>query len=285
MGVVRWSNLYAVLLLLLTQACAVRRVDMTQADAPLRSEASQVEVQNAFALFPSVRQSGAGADSRVLNDTVAKQNTTRLPNAAVWQHFKLPGKQATQYSYTNIDGRHAVMATAASSASMLRQSIRVEPSALQDMAFSWKVKQLIPGADLTRRETHDSPVRLVLAFEGDRSEFSMKNAMLSELSLTLTGEPIPYATLMYVWCNACAKDTVYINPRTDRIREIALETGPERLGQWLDYQRDIQADYLKAFGQDAGALVGVGLMTDSDNTRQSVSAWYGPISLITSSTK
>ena len=109
--------------------------------------------------------------------------------------------------------------------------------------------------------------------------------MLSELSLTLTGEPMPYATLMYVWCNTCTKDTMYINPRTDRIREIALETGPDHLGQWLDYQRDIQADYLKAFGQAPGALVGVGLMTDTDNTRQSALAWYGPISLTTHLTK
>jgi hypothetical protein len=103
----------------------------------------------------------------------------------------------------------------------------------------------------------------VLAFEGDRSEFSMKNAMLSELMLTLTGEPMPYATLMYVWCNACAKETVLVNPRTDRIREIVLETGPDHIGQWLNYQRDIQADYLKAFGQTPGALVGIGLMTDT----------------------
>ena len=177
------------------------------------------------------------------------------------------------------------MASAVSSASMLRHSVRVEPELLQDIIFSWKVKQLIPGADLTRRETHDSPVRLVLAFEGDRSEFSMKNAMLSELSLTLTGEAMPYATLMYVWCNACAKESLYINPRTDRIREIVLETGPEHLGQWLNYQRDIQADYLKAFGQAPGALVDVGIMTDTDNTRQSTVAWYGPISLTTHSTR
>ncbi len=162
---------------------------------------------------------------------------------------------------------------------MLRQSVRVEPASLQTIHFSWKVAQLIPGADLSQRDAHDSPVRLVLAFEGDRSEFSMKNAMLSELSLTLTGEPMPYATLMYVWCNACAKEDLYVSPRTDRIREIALETGPERLGQWLSYQRDVQADYLKAYGQAPGALVGVGIMTDTDNTRQSTVAWYGPISL------
>ena len=260
-----WS---ALLLLLFIQACAVRPVDEIQADdLPLLDAA---KLLGTFALFPDVHLSATVPDRRA----IASQS-----NTAAWQHHKFPGKQPTQYTYERIDGRHTVVASALSSASMLRQSVRVEPASLQTIHFSWKVAQLIPGADLSQRDAHDSPVRLVLAFEGDRSEFSMKNAMLSELSLTLTGEPMPYATLMYVWCNACAKEDLYVSPRTDRIREIALETGPERLGQWLSYQRDVQADYLKAYGQAPGALVGVGIMTDTDNTRQSTVAWYGPISL------
>lgn len=267
MVVVKWCKICAVLLVLFTQACAFRATDTGQADLSLRQEAESVD---ALALFPLVQP---------LVVTTDRPEVARTPATAGWQHYKLPGKQPTHYNYAFIDGRHAVAASASSSASVLRQSVWIEPPFLQDIAFSWKVKQLISGADLTRRETHDSPVRLVLAFEGDRSEFSMKNSMLSELSLTLTGEEMPYATLMYVWCNACARETLYINPRTDRIREIVLETGPENTGKWLSYQRDIQADYLKAFGQAPGALVGVGIMTDTDNTRQSAVAWYGPISL------
>jgi hypothetical protein len=288
MAILKWCRLCAVLLLLFMQACATRPVGVSDADASWHSENSEtpktlkLESQNGLALFPAVQQLG------VEPDRLAAINSPHLPggpNPAIWQHFKLPGKQPTHYSYTRVDGKHAVMATASSSASMLRHVVRVEPPRLQDIVFSWKIKQLIRGADLTRRETHDSPVRLVLAFEGDRSEFSMKNAMLSELMLTLTGEPMPYATLMYVWCNACAKETVLVNPRTDRIREIVLETGPDHIGQWLNYQRDIQADYLKAYGQTPGALVGIGLMTDTDNTRQSAVAWYGPVSLTTHLTK
>ena len=265
-----WSVLLLLPLLLLIQACAVRPVDRSQADVLPHADAAKL--LDTFALFPDVHSAAAVPDRRAM---------ASKPDIVAWQHHKFPGKQPTQYTYERIDGRHTVVASALSSASMLRQAVRVEPASLQTIAFSWKVAQLIPGADLSQRDAHDSPVRLVLAFEGDRSEFSMKNAMLSELSLTLTGEPMPYATLMYVWCNACAKEDLYVSPRTDRIREIALETGPERLGQWLSYQRDVQADYLKAYGQAPGALVGVGIMTDTDNTRQSTIAWYGPISLTT----
>ena len=127
--------------------------------------------------------------------------------------------------------------------------------------------------------TADSPVRLVLAFEGDRSKFSMRNAMLSELARSLTGEELPYATLMYVWSNRHPQGTVIPSARTDRIRKLVLESGPGKLGQWLDYARDIRADYEKAFGEAPGALVGVALMTDTDNTRATAQAWYGPVQL------
>jgi hypothetical protein len=69
------------------------------------------------------------------------------------------------------------------------------------------------------------------------------------------------------------------NPRTDRIRKIVVESGSERLNQWLMYERKITTDYENAFGEAPGALIGIGLMTDSDNTQSQVQAWYGAIQL------
>jgi hypothetical protein len=129
------------------------------------------------------------------------------------------------------------------------------------------------------RDADDSPVRIILAFEGDRSRFSPKDAMLSELSRTLTGEPLPYATLMYVWCNKRPPGTVIASPRTDRIRKLVVQSGPRQLNQWLDYERDIRADFERAFGEKPGVLLGIGIMTDSDNTRSTTKAWYGPVRL------
>jgi hypothetical protein len=146
--------------------------------------------------------------------------------------------------------------------------------------FSWKVPSLIEQADLATRDKDDAPVRIVLAFEGDRARFSARDAALSELAHALTGEPLPYATLMYVWCNQRAAGTVITSPRTDRIRKLVVESGAARLNAWLDYERDIRADYERAFGEAPGALVGIGLMTDSDNTRSHARAWYGPVRLV-----
>lgn len=196
-----------------------------------------------------------------------------------WQHHKLPGKTATKFDYTRKDGRDALAVTAVSSASMLRRKVRIEAGELGSVRFSWKVPELIAEADMATREADDSPVRVILAFEGDRRGFSPKNAMLSELALAITGEEMPYATLMYTWCNKREPGTVISSPRTDRIRKIVVESGSRKLNQWLDYERDIRADYERAFGEAPGALVGIAIMTDSDNTRSTAKAWYGPVQI------
>ena len=126
----------------------------------------------------------------------------------------------------------------------------------------------------------DAPVRILLAFDGDRSRFSPKDAALSELARALTGEPLPYATLMYVWCNHRASGSIIQSPRTDRVRKLVVESGKGGLNQWREYERDIRSDYERVFGEKPGALVGIAIMSDSDNTHSQASAWYGPVQLL-----
>ncbi len=200
-------------------------------------------------------------------------------DGAVWQHRTFPGKTPNQFAYLKLDGRVAMGVKSSSAASMLRHVVSIEPGQLDALRFSWKVPALITDADMAVRDKDDSPVRIVLAFDGDRSKLSARDRMLSELAYAVTGEDMPYATLMYVWCNTREPGSVIQSPRTDRIRKLVLESGPKRLNSWLDYERDIRADYLKVFGEEPGRLMAVGIMTDTDNTKSSAEAWYGPVVL------
>jgi hypothetical protein len=211
---------------------------------------------------------------------MTSSSTWQPEDQVKWDVVKIPGKVATQYSLVRVSNRSALMANAISSASMLRKDLHIDPEHLGRLKFSWQIKKLIDGADMAHRDHDDSPVRLVLAFDGDRSQFSAKNAMLSELSHVMSGRPMPYATLMYVWCNHRPVESVIQNPRTDRIQKIVVESGNQRLNQWLTYERNIHDDFVKAFGEPPGALIGIGLMTDSDNTRSHAQAWYGPVQLM-----
>ena len=217
----------------------------------------------------------ATADNVAANPWAAASANGAAPKH--WKHQQFPGKRASSYRYARVDGRDVMAVHAESSASMLRQQLRIEPGDLSHVRFSWKVPALMASADLTDRDHSDSPVRIVLAFEGDRSRFSPRDAMLSELAHALTGEPMPYATLMYVWDTRARPGTVLHNTRTSRIRKLVMESGPDKLNRWMDYERDIRADFQQAFGEAPGALLSIGIMTDSDNTASTASAWYGPV--------
>lgn len=196
-----------------------------------------------------------------------------------WQSFALPGKTATSYTARMTDGRWVLHAKSQHSASMYRRVLRVEPEQLGKLSFSWKVESLLPDGDVRHSDTEDAVLRVLLAFDGDASSLSPRTRLMYELMYSLTGEAPPFATLMYVWDSRADVGSVVLNTRVDRVRKIVLESGPNHVGRWRSYERDVRADYRRAFGEDPGALIGVAVMTDSDNTRAEAEAWYGEIRL------
>lgn len=196
-----------------------------------------------------------------------------------WQPRPLPAKRWADFVPVTLGGVAGVQVSAQSSLSLLHLDIQPPRTDVRRVAWSWWLERELPQADLAQADISDSPVRLMLAFDGDRSRLSARQAMTAELVRLLTGHELPFATLSYVWAGQYAPGTVLHNPRTDRVRYLVVEQGPARLGQWLAYERDVQADFEKAFGEPAGPLVGVGLMTDTDNTQASTRAVYGPVTL------
>lgn len=193
-----------------------------------------------------------------------------------WQPFLLPGKPATVYT-AQTDSRGWVLHAASDrSASMYRRHLRIEPSYLGDVSFSWKVAALPTDGDVREIDSADA-VRVVLAFDGDHSRLSARNRLMFDLMQGLTGESPPFATLMYVWNTKVCPEAMVINKRSDRVRKIVLESGPAHLGKWRHYRRNLRSDFRLAFGEDPGPLIGVAVMTDSDNTQSRAEAWYGEI--------
>jgi hypothetical protein len=203
----------------------------------------------------------------------------KTPVEPTWALYRWPGKRMAAFVPDRVMGRDALRVDANSTVSVLRQ--RFEP-ALQrpgQLRFAWKAQALPPGANLRDGALEDSAVRVVLAFDGDRSVLSERALRLSDLSQALTGEPLPYATLVYVWSETEPVGTVIHNPRTDRIRKLVVSSGTEALGRWKDHERDVQADFARAFGEAPGAVLSVAVMSDTDNTRSRTRAWFGGLEL------
>lgn len=221
-----------------------------------------------------------GCASKPSPEVVIQQPATGPWSSACvsqWHAHRLPGKRTTHYASGTEGSRSVVQARADRSASLLRQRLRIEPTALGRLQFSWRVPALIASADVRERDAEDSPARIVLAFDGDHARLSDRDRLLFDLAESLGSERPPFATLMYVWDNEIPIETVVPGNRTTRMRKIVIDSGPADLDQWRLHDRDIAADYQRAYGEPPGALIAVGMMTDADNTGTRTVAAYGPV--------
>lgn len=242
-------------------------------------------MKRGFLLPLAVALLAAGCATAPVPDTVTLSNVHRFsgqqPGAALppgWQPWVLSAfKRATSYQLVNRDGKTVVRAEARSSASGLIHPLALDPGAWPLLQWRWKVDELIAKADNTQKHLEDAPARLVVSFDGDMGKLTPQDRMLFDSIRLLTGQQLPYATLMYIWGNHTPRETVIPNRHTSRIRMIVVESGSERLGHWQEVTRNVVEDYRRAFGEEPGRISAVGIMTDTDNTGGNASAYYGDI--------
>jgi hypothetical protein len=195
-----------------------------------------------------------------------------------WEKWTLSRlKKATQYRLVDYSGRTVVKAHADASASGLVYPIRVDAQSYPLLSWQWKVGELIPAADNTQKHTEDSPVRVVVTFDGDPEKLPLADRIFSDNARLLTGQALPYATLMYIWENRAPAGTVIPNRHTSRVRMLVAESGRDKVGSWQEVTRNVYEDYKRVFGEEPGAITAIGIMTDTDNTGGNVHAYYGDI--------
>ncbi|RDK09080.1 DUF3047 domain-containing protein [Cupriavidus lacunae] len=195
-----------------------------------------------------------------------------------WQPWTINrNKIPTRYSMVEVDQRVVVHAQADSSASGLYVPLRDRDAGT--LRWTWKTSGIIRNADNGLGPREDSPLRLFVAFDGDKGALPLKDQLMYEMARLTTGREMPYATLMYIWGGRRAEGSVVKNPHTDRVRMIVVDSGMKHANEWRCHERDLRADYRKAFGTDPGRIVAVGIMTDTDNTKSKAESWYGDIAL------
>ncbi len=195
-----------------------------------------------------------------------------------WEPWTLSRlKKPTQYKLIDEAGRTVVRASADASASGLIHPLRLDPKSYPLLTWQWKVEQLIPSADNTRKQTEDSPVRVVVEFDGDLDKLPLEERLFFDNIRLVSGQEMPYATLMYIWESRAPRGTVIPNRHTSRVRMIVAESGREKVGLWQEVTRDVYEDYRRVFGEEPGRITAIGIMTDTDNTGENVHAYYGDI--------
>ena len=209
--------------------------------------------------------------------------STARPGASLprgWEPVRLTErKKLTDYALIDVDGIVVLHASAVGAASGLAQFTKFDIRNAPVVDWRWKVSALIEGADNRVAAKEDSPARLLFAFDGDKSRLPLVERAIFYVTEKLSGRQLPYALLQYVWAATIPVGTVIEHPYTRRVRMLVVASGPGGVGKWQSLSRNVFDDFRRAFGEEPGALTGVGVLTDTDNTGGSVEAWYGDIRL------
>ena len=203
-----------------------------------------------------------------------------------WHFYRIaPYKKNTVYRLENYQGRTVLAANSKTSASGL--AVKLRPRSAQNLWLQWEWKAVgaMPQADNADSQRDDAPLRLLVAFDGNKSKLSLKEKLTFEMANLISGQEMPYATVMYIWSGKNVANTVLNNAHTSRVKMIVVDSGWDNLGEWRKHERDLAADYKLAYGETPGNVIGIALLTDTDNTKSEVRALYGDIELLRKNVK
>jgi len=196
-----------------------------------------------------------------------------------WKHMPLSRlKRDTAYAVVQDGDRRGVLrASADASASLYVAALKAPTRAPTTLNWEWKTDALVAGADNRDRRREDAPLRVIVAFDGDLATLPEAEQTRFKRARKLLGREPPFAVLMYIWSDKVPVGSLIPSAHTSQVKMIAVASGPGGLGSWQSVQRDLVADYRRAYGAEPGPVLGVAVMTDTDNTGTKAAGEYAGV--------
>jgi hypothetical protein len=173
-----------------------------------------------------------------------------------WQEESFAGE--TDYSLFNENNLTSLRAVSNGTASGRYKKVRIDLKETPVLHWRWRVENILEGVDEQRKSGDDYPARVYVVFSGGLFFWRTR-------------------AINYVWSSNQPVGTSWSNAFTGNAKMVAVESGSEKLGQWVGEKRNIAEDYRRLFGGEPGTVDAVAIMTDTDNSGQSATAWYGDI--------
>jgi len=202
---------------------------------------------------------------------------------ADWEALTFPNiDRWTQYSLVQDkdNGRTVVFAESDRSASGLIRRKRFNPLDYPIIQWDWKIEGVLPNGDVRRKEGDDYPARLYVAFEFDSASADWWQRTRHKAASLVAGKPLPGSALNYIWTTKEPEGLIVSNPFSEEVKMVVVRSGDSKAGSWVRQRRNLVDDYRQAFGRMPPPVIGIAIMSDSDNTGGRVSAYYGDIVLL-----
>ncbi len=159
------------------------------------------------------------------------------------------------YTVSETNGRRYLAAQDTGHSVVLMKRFHWDPRQYPIMTWCWRADALPPGGDERYTETNDSAAGVHVIF-----------------SRSLLGIP---RQIKYVWSTTLAPGTVSRRKGIARPWFVVLQSGPEKLGQWLQEWVDLERDHERVLSSKLPKkTIGIALLTDANSTQGYAAAAY-----------
>lgn len=175
-----------------------------------------------------------------------------------WETRSFKGE--TTYALVRDPAGNAIVlqATSSAAASGRFRKIKIDLTRTPFVNWSWKVTHPLSGLDENTKSGDDFAARIYLVSE---------SGIMGINSLSIN----------YVWASQHPSGSHWTSPFTKQVRLFAVNSGSNDLNTWISHKRNVRSDLRELFGEDIRSIDAVALMTDTDNSGQQATAYYGDI--------
>ena len=169
------------------------------------------------------------------------------------------------------------------SASAVLKRLEVDLNKFPVLVWRWKINRVVGMAVEDRKDRNDAAARIRVIFgrptptpktpEKPPEIFKFFESFQVKMA---RGEPKGYK-IDYIWGNAMPRGTVIDYPGSKRHKMVVVQSGDTRANRWVWEKRNLSEDFRSFFGDVPPLLIGIVVLTDTDQTNEGVIAHYSSI--------
>lgn len=136
----------------------------------------------------------------------------------------------------------------------LERAVDVDPAQMPFLTWRWKVTQLPNGGDFRRAASDDQAAQVLVAFADRR-------------------------IVSYIWDSSAPKGTAESASNIPLVHVFAVvcESGGAAANRWLLENRNLAADYERAYGKPAPRVKGLRIQINSQHTGSVAESYFGDV--------
>jgi len=167
------------------------------------------------------------------------------------------------------------------SASGVLKRVEIDLKKFPVFVWRWKINRAVGMAIETRKDRNDAAARIRVIF-GKRQPKNLKKApeilkFFKSFGIQPGGKEPRGFKIDYIWGNNLPEGDVVDYPGSKNHKMVVVESGNKRANHWVWEKHNLVEDFQEFFRSSPPALIGIMVLTDTDQTNEGVIAHYSSI--------